>query len=355
MTTPNEIYPRSVTPGIETQPDQNELPEPGVSVGLDWLRVTGREDARHEVIDTLCASFGAQTESSSGAAHYRHGVTMKPGILISWGHPSSICQIDVQGSRLRLMSGHARVELLRLFMEMGLRPRRIDGAVDFVDQGLNLYENALASCEREEHCRFQRWAISTACGASNTPTRLMISMGARDSPMYGRIYDKGLEQRVAERGRWERMEIEWKGNKVDEVARTLCDAGDTWPDVLASLIFGAIDFRKVNGRPELGRRPRVAWWEQAMSGSDGIRVQVATEPKTFESWHDGFVRSYGRRLLELAEAVDRPLNEIVDFLLGGALPSNAGGPVVDQFVTTFPLSRRMLTRDPRQLRLPEES
>lgn len=41
---PESVYPRSVTPGIESHLEQQHMPPPGSCVGMDWLRFTGPED-----------------------------------------------------------------------------------------------------------------------------------------------------------------------------------------------------------------------------------------------------------------------------------------------------------------------
>ncbi len=330
------IYPRSVTPGIETQGDVSEIPPEGVSVGLDWMRFTAPDQMREELRDLLETWFPeAKPEQSSGAKYFKHGLAWKPGVLLSWGHSAEVCMVDVQGGRLRLMSGGERIRLFRCLMDKGIAPTRLDGAIDFVDQALDICGHAEASCRSGELCRVRRWSPNNEYESNGIPTRLLLKLGSRESPVCGRIYDKGLEQRAAGLGRWERVEIEWKDDRAATVAHELYHAANKWPATLASLVFGAIDFRESNGRSELARRPRVAWWERVIAGHKTVAVSPAMEAKTFERWHEGLVRSYGRRLLEMADAVGKPVGELVTMLLAGVTPSDNGGALVTEFVPAY--------------------
>lgn len=242
--------------------------------------------------------------------------------------------VDVQGSRLRLMSGDQGMALLRR-LYLGMKPTRLDGAIDFVGQSLNLCSNAEASCERGELCLIRRFSPNNEYRSNNIPTRLLLKLGARDSAVCGRIYDKGLEQGIPVRGLWERLEIEWKDDRAGTVGRELYDAGDAWHAKLVELVLGAIDFREQNGRPELARRPRAAWWANLLNGHSTATTRPAMEAKTFEKWYAGFVQSYGRRLLEMAEAVEQPVGEVVAFLLNGVKASENGRELIGAFQAVY--------------------
>lgn len=120
------------------------------------------------------------------------------------------------------MSANDRMNLLRSFMELFMKPTRIDGYIDYVDQGKVLYTNAKASCEIDELCRMRSYGDNSRRTVGKRPDRLHLNLGRRDSSVCGRIYDKGLETKSTTfAGQWERLEIEWKGNRVQEVARQL--------------------------------------------------------------------------------------------------------------------------------------
>ena len=334
---PGGVYPRSVTPGIERHPDHPQMPPPGVYVGLDWFRFTGPEDMHRSRLSRLLQDFsGTKSEQNKGAAYFKEGLLWKPGVLLSWGHCSAICQVDIQGGRLRLMTGDHRVMLFRALMELGMRPTRIDGCIDFVDQGHELYANARASCERDELCSLRSYGDNSRRTVGQRPDRLHLNLGRRDSPVCGRIYDKGLETKTTDTaGRWERLEIEWKGARVQEVGQRLYSAGEEWAAMLTALVFGAVDFREVTGQTKLDRRPRCDWWARAVAQHGEVLTSPASKSPDLARWVEAFRVTYGRRILEFAAAIGRPSEEVFAWLTGGLEPSDNGGLLVKEFVRVY--------------------
>lgn len=313
------------------------MPPPGVYVGIDWLRFTSREDLRQAKLKDLLQNIaGTKPERNKGAAYYTQGLLWKPGVLMSWGHRSKICQVDIQGGRLRLMSGDDRMKLFRTLMELYMKPTRIDGCIDFVDQGHELYTNAKASCERDELCRLRSYGDNSRRTVGQRPDRLHLNLGRRDSPVCGRIYDKGLETKTTETaGRWERLEIEWKGDRVQEVGLRLYHAGEEWAAMLTALVFGAVDFREVTGQTKLERRPRCMWWERAIARGGEVVTSPASKSPDLARWVEAFRVTYGRRIKELAAAVGQPGEEVFAWLVGGLEPSDNGGELVKEFRRAF--------------------
>ncbi len=334
---PETSNPRSVTPGIENHLEPQHMPEPGIYVGLDWLRFTGPEDLHLEKVDRFLQEFTrTKPESNRGAAYFHAGKLWKPGILMSWGHRSKICQVDIQGGRLRLMSGDDRMMLFRALMEFYMKPTRIDGCIDYVDQEQELYTNARESCENDELCRMRSYGDNSRRSVGQRPDRLHLNLGRRDSPVCGRIYDKGLETKTTTiAGRWERLEIEWKGNRVQEVGRQLYSAGNEWAALLTSLILGAVDFRKVTGQTRLIRRPRCNWWERVVAQHCEIVTSPATKSPDLARWVDAFRLTYGRRILEFAIASGQPAEKVFSWLTHGLEPSENGELLVCEFLKHF--------------------
>ena len=247
------------------------------------------------------------------------------------------------------MSGCRRYKLFRDLMGQGIKPTRIDGCIDFVDQDLQLYENARASCERDELCRLRSYGDNSRRTVGKRPDRLHLNLGRRESSVCGRIYDKGLETKTTDiAGRWERLEIEWKGDRVREVAQLLYTARDNWVEELTRFIFGAVDFRQVTGQTLLKRRPRCSWWERVVAGHQEIQPSPASKSPDLMRWAQAFRSSYGRRLLEMSRAVERPVEVVVRWLLEDVKPSDNGGLLVEEFVRTYspaPEKNHPLPRD----------
>jgi len=313
------------------------MPPPGIYIGLDWLRFTGPQGFHLPKLEQFLQDLaGTKPEQNKGAAYFTEGKLWKPGILMSWGHRSEVCQVDIQGGRLRLMSGDDRIKLFRTLMEHRIMPTRIDGYIDFVDQGHDLYANSKASCERNELCRLRSYGDNSHRTVGQRPDRLHLNLGRRGSSVCGRIYDKGLETKTTKTaGQWERLEIEWKGDRVREVALRLYEAGVEWATMLTALVFGAVDFREVTGQTQLKRRPRCEWWEHAVARHGEVVTSPASKSPDLARWAEAFRVTYGRRLLEMSVAVGRPVDEVLAWLLTGLEPSDNGGLLVMEFQRVF--------------------
>ncbi len=64
---PEPVYPRIVTPGIETQIPPKPIPEPGMSCRPDWIRLVGPEVSGSTVVGILEDAFGESTGGNHGA------------------------------------------------------------------------------------------------------------------------------------------------------------------------------------------------------------------------------------------------------------------------------------------------
>jgi hypothetical protein len=329
----SESHPRSVTPGIETQLEDGKpyLPPPGVYVRLDWLRFTGPDELHDDIVALANEWFGDEARWSTGAAHFSAGLTWDPGVQISTGHSAQICMIDVRGERLSQMKGDDQMRLLVAIGQLGVKPTRIDGAIDWVGQQVNLYDNAVASCERGELCIMRRFSPSPELTANGAAVKKLLKLGKRESPVCARIYDKGLEQGFDVEGYWERLEVEWKKGRAAEVGRRLVDAGDGWPELLTGFVLGAIDFRECNGRSELQRRPRAEWWTSLLGESSAQRVICIPRTKLFTVWVESFRRSYGRRIVQMADAVGAKSEDVAAWLLRHVSSSQQASPIMTEF------------------------
>ncbi|MFG0242213.1 MAG: replication initiation factor domain-containing protein [Phycisphaerales bacterium JB054] len=344
-TTPEPTYPRSVTPGIKTHErvelddgtiwERSHLPDPGSYIGLDWIRCTGSVTKQAALEAFLFERFDEDPKASSGAKWFKQGMVWEPGVVMSWGHRSSIVQVDIQGQRLCMLDANERIELLRRLLDLGLKPTRLDLALDWIGQGLRVCENAAASCERHELCIRRSYGNHDRFAANGFCKRRHLTLGNRESSVFIRVYDKGLERGGGLAGYWERFEVEWKGKRAAKVARLLREAEPDWSARAMDLVLGAVDFREDNGRSELARRPRAAWWSSIVAGRDLVRIAPGQDVRSFERWHTWVRTAVGRRILEMANEVQQPVGVVCEYLFKGLNPGDLGGPIVSQFVMEF--------------------
>lgn len=105
--------------------------------------------------------------------------------------------------------------------------------------------------------------------------------------------------------------------------------------MLTALVFGAVDFRKVTGQTKLDRRPRCEWWQCVVARHDELVTSPASKSPDLARWSESFQVTCGRRLLEMATVVSRPVEEVVAWFLAGLEPSNNGGQLVQEFARAY--------------------
>ncbi len=331
------FHPRSVTPGIETQtapPDPETppekptpLPPPGVHVRLDWMRLVGSEDAFCALSEILHRAFGDPTSESSGARWFRSGTNWHPGVTLSHGHKAGILQLDVRGERLTVMGTDAAIALMEeVYNLKGFWATRLDAAIDFVGQDLGLHRNAVDSCNRGELCRMRRFADDSEYTSNNEATRLLLKFGKRESPICGRIYDKGLETKSAPQGVWERLEIEYKHDRARTLALRLLECPDEWPRTLQEAVFASLDFRVNNGRSELDRRPRADWWAAIIADTHCNPIAPIPGDSSFDSWWEWGRTSFAARFLQMAQILQVPPADLFPLFIQDLCASDTESP-----------------------------
>ena len=221
-------------------------------------------------------------------------------------------------------------------MALGLKPTRLDGALDFVGLQYQICDKAETSCEANQLCGLRRFSPRHAYTVDQVAIQKLLVLGARDSPVCARIYDKGLEQRGYPEAYWERIEAEFKGDRAIAVAHALIGDPTAAHVALQAHVLGAFDFREANGRTESARRPRVAWWQRVHGDATAVRTAVARKDSSFEKWMGWFRKAVGPRLLEIAEATNLPVGQLLEFLLDGVDPGSRGGPVVTGALQAVP-------------------
>ena len=320
------IHPRSVTPGIENQNRPNQVPIEGMTCRPDWMRFVGPEIMQREVVRLLRRWFGHLSTTNHGAKYFDHGTLWHPGVLFSQGHSSKVIMIDIQGGRLSSMNSADAIKLASEIMMLGFRCTRIDLAVDHVGMDLQLHEHALKSCKAGELCKLRSYADDSEFKADGTPVRYLLKLGKRDSAICARLYDKGLETKLLPAGQWERLEIEFKDDRAAEVCMTLCNAEDRMHEALWRYVIGAIDFREVNGRTELARRPRAKWWTDYIGSAVPLDCPPCPKESSFDTWWKWARTSFAARFLQISEIMGVSPESLLAVLTEGLIPARSESP-----------------------------
>lgn len=320
MTSPQPypvIQPRTVTPGLKNQNALEGVPEPGVYCRPDWVRLVGPECMAKWLYRFLCREFGPADTNTQGAAFFEKGRFWHLGIQMSEGHSAGVVMIDLQG---KFFASHDTAESMAVIHEIfahGFHATRIDLAVDWVGQYVNLYEHALASCESSELCKTKTYQVGSEYNTEQVAKKLLLYLGKRTSSMCARIYDKGLETGLAPQRWWERFEVEFKEDRAQTVALALMKEPDRWHEVLWERLVGAIDFRVKNGRSELHRRTQSKWWAELIGKTTPIPTPPMNQNSDYMKWLGWFQTTVGPRVLQFAKIFEEdPLDYLAGILVG---------------------------------------
>lgn len=276
----------------------------------------------------LSRKFGPADTNTSGAAFFEKGRFWYLGIQMSEGHSAGIVMIDLHG---KFFAAHDPGESMAVVEEIfghGFHATRIDLAVDWVGQHVDLYSNALASCKASELCKTKTYQDSSEYTTEQQAKKLLLYLGKRTSAMCARIYDKGLESGIAPQGWWERLEVEFKEDRAQTIVHALLRNPDRWHKELWERVVGAIDFRIKNERSELNRRPQSKWWAELIGNTDPTPTAPMNRDSDYSNWRGWFKESVGPRFLQLAAIFDLDPSEYLTELLLGLKPARSETPAV---------------------------
>lgn len=276
----------------------------------------------------LYRKFGLADTNTSGAAFFEKGRFWHMGIQVSEGHSAGIVMIDLQGKFFASLDTAQSMAVVDEIFCHGFHATRVDLAVDWVGQSVNLYRNALDSCEASELCKSKTFQIGSEYTTEQQAKKLLLYLGKRTSAMCARIYDKGLESGFAPQGWWERLEVEFKEDRAQTVLHALLKHPDIWHKELWERVVGAIDFRIKNGRSELLRRPQSKWWAELIGSTIPTPTPPMNRDSDYSKWLGWFKKSVGPRFLQLAAIFDLDPTLYLAELLEGLKPARSETPAV---------------------------
>lgn len=295
----------------------------GKEVRVDWLRFSGPRSRLEAIVDLLCQYFG-EWQYGRGAMFLAR--SMRWGVAALYFdeglEAADHCVIDLPGSALALLDRDEVITLAGELAALSCRPTRVDVAVDFEGDQIQLVQTVDAACRGGELCGARRFEYRERFGSGQRRSLHMVTIGARGnlgSGRYVRVYDKGLETGTADEGRWVRWECEFSDDCAREVVSALVASSD-WRTEAMERALGAVDFREANGSVALARRPRSAWWRAVIEGLSVVR----TTAKRLKSTLIGYTRWLGRSvwpsLTAFAENLGCSVEQLVSELVGPVKP-----------------------------------
>lgn len=317
-----------------SSPLVSDLPDP--EVGIDWLRMTGPAGKLSRLMRVCERVWGDGYEHKDrGLWSYRESFVWEggPKVLFSQGGDNDTCAVEVTGKVLSEMDGSKRLQLARVLWKIGLRPSRLDIAVDYKGKDLTLVADAVDAGEGFHYCRTRTFkAEAPKCGLQLTGHQ--ANFGKRGSEGSGRmlrVYDKGLEQRWCvengerrefDEGEWQRWEAELSDECASKALLQIMEAGrygGAWEAEAASIALWAVEFRerKEGSRArEIARRPMLEWWRALVEGIRQVRVVKPRESTRFAGFADWFGKAVAPTLKLLSEESLATPAEVASWMIG---------------------------------------
>lgn len=200
-----------------------------VCYSFDWIRGTLPFNGLYaETTEPLQKWFGDVEWQNVENSHrpYIEGVECKY-CSIQW-HPEHHefgCMFQMTGAQCAnaLEQGFFPAEIIARGLAVGMRYTRIDWAVDLTDAGgrpIDLYNSWLKGTL---HTPARKVTIIQQRETGGQVTGETVYVGTRQSERLLRVYDKGAEREL--KIDWIRAEIELKGDRAKQFARTMADKG----------------------------------------------------------------------------------------------------------------------------------
>ena len=297
---------------------------PGVFLTVDWLRFVGPAEREQDIRDYLARATGSPDSEPVKAQHfYQSAELYAGGVRFQRGHSHESASVYVEwnGRALDSIPEPQRVQIVRDMLALGMHATRIDIAADFIMQNVGLFDNGLKSCEAGQLCgaRVFRPVYERTHLRFMGKTLYLGRRGEDGSGKFARGYDKGLETGTMDEGEWERLECEYSSKHAERVARRLADA-DEPEQSMRELLYGSFEFREVNGRRELERRPMLAWWARIVELIQVARIRIPRTRSTLQRFSRWYERCVAPSMLAMAKAAGMSADQLTAHLAPEAEP-----------------------------------
>lgn len=260
---------------------------------IDWCRLVGPMSSFREADRLLRAAFGEPTEGR-GRHFYAKKRRYEGGAELWYEslQDRDDCVVDLSGAVLGALEQWESWQLLLALKRAGCwRCTRIDLAIDFRADNVELVQAVEAACERGEltGAKVASVMVEKVAGCVRNAMVRIGKRGKTGSGRFGRAYDKGLETKTEPGNKWHRLEIEYSGDLANQAFAMLVQAESkretcvemqgvprcaSWQEQARAMVLGSFDFREVTGSRELKRRPRAAWWASVVAASETLRLKA---------------------------------------------------------------------------------
>lgn len=287
-------------------------------VCLDWIRMSGPREMRHNAVEILSAYYGSATYGKGRyflSNGYRFG---NAGVYFDAdeGTPRDHAVVDLPGEAMGEVSMLQAVKILESLFKIGFKMCRLDIAIDLYEHS-GLINQVTESCLAGELCRSRKFEPKhTQSGKEITGHGCNVGVRGKDgSGRFLRVYDKSLQTKTGSAGDWVRWEAELADDCAQQAAMQIVEENDI-VSVSISHAFGVCDFREVTGSAHVSRRPRCQWFEELLGEIQPTRVVQSRSKSTLHSFKRWMQTAVVPKLETLSAATGCRMDQLIDTLFG---------------------------------------
>lgn len=297
------------------------------SVCIDWLTITAPAESHGWLRHRLCKLFGDSFVPKGASGFFGDSEQHGAGFRLCAEHNNTgRSMVSLSGSTLREVAHEEVLALLADCVSKGLRITRLDVAVDFRGDRVRLVDHVVRACQRGRLSGLRRVRFHSGMARLGVLDNHGVSLGTRGSDGSGRfvrVYDKGLETKTEEQGRWVRFEAELTGDcsqQAADLAAALIeqereanggriDGSAAW-GCLGGCALGSVDFLIRKDR-NLSRARRAAWWSRYCGAMQTVRLRRAFVPRRVEQTVEWLQNTVSRVVRGLVEGANIPFSDLL--------------------------------------------
>lgn len=179
--------------------------------GLDWLTVTSTAWNSGNVLLDIYSSHKVGNDRSTPLYGFE---CLRDEEGLTWGRR------PMDGRYILIAPGEVAQKIFLKLAPLPVKVTRIDLACDvwLTTPRDQVTQSARVPLSPAHDSRIKATLVTGRKGTTREKAGDTLYLGARQSTQFGRMYDKGLQQRTQPAGKWFRYEVEYKAAAARQIA-----------------------------------------------------------------------------------------------------------------------------------------
>ena len=280
------------------------------SMSIDWMRWTGpieNFDKVFELFKQILDIDQSDFVAKNGLYFYADRLVHQTKVQVCYDrfnldNDAKSMLVELSGEVLKIFGHEKSMELNYFLYANGFRFTRVDIALDAMGNSIDIIDNVINACDSGYMTRVRTFQPMRKM-TSGQFRAYGVNLGSRESSIYYRFYDKGLEQDKDfenddckyEVGDWVRCELEVKQERAAIFGEIL---GRFGPNITSAefikssknMILGHVDFRSGNKKHNIARRKRLKFWSDFMDSTELVDSIIVKRTKTDADRHHAWLK-----------------------------------------------------------------